>query len=139
LILKTIPESHQYLLKDETKAYAFVAAVLPSGGPNVTAVWFNTDGEHILFNTLDISAKFKGFSKNPKIALAIFDPQNPNIYFQIRGRVEMSQGEDAIAHTHELARKYTGKDFNMREGVVRVKFTVTPEHLTVWPPTSWKR
>jgi general stress protein 26 len=135
-MLETIPETHQYLLKDESKAYAFVAAVMPNGGPQLTCVWFNTDGEHILFNTMDFAAKHRYFKENDKIAVAIFDGKDPNKYVQIRGTVEMT-GEGAVEHTHALSRKYTGKDFELREGTVRVMYKVTPEKLTVWPPASW--
>jgi PPOX class probable F420-dependent enzyme len=133
-MIKIVPEEYQYLLKDETQAYAWVATVSPEDEPQLTCVWFNTDGEHILFNTTDKSAKYKFLSKNPKVAVAIVDPKNPHMYFQIRGEVEISTGEDAVEHTHALSRKYTGNDFKLFPGVERMKFTLKPESITLWPP-----
>ncbi|MCW5875760.1 MAG: pyridoxamine 5'-phosphate oxidase family protein [Anaerolineales bacterium] len=131
-VLEHIPESHRHLLEDATKAFAFVAAAAPSG-PQLTMVWFNTDGQHILFGTTDKAAKFRFFSKDPRIAVAIPDPQNPYQYLQLRGKVRLTE-EGAVEHTHELSRKYTGEDFKIPEGVKRVKYIVTPGSITAWPP-----
>ncbi|MGH2582584.1 MAG: TIGR03618 family F420-dependent PPOX class oxidoreductase [Anaerolineales bacterium] len=129
-----VPESQQYLLKDETKAFAYVATAMSNGQPQLTCVWFNTDGEgHILFNTVDRAAKFRYLSKNPRVAILISDPQDPHKYVQIRGRVEMTK-EGAVEHTHALSRKYTGKDFELRPGTLRVMYKVKPKRVTVWPP-----
>lgn len=132
-LIDKLPESYHYLLKDETKAFAWVATVSPKGEPQLTSVWFNTDGEHILFNTTDKSAKFKFLSQNPKVAVAIVDPADPHKYFQIRGTVAITT-DDAIEHTHALSRKYTGQDFKLFPGYEREKFIVTPESITLWPP-----
>jgi PPOX class probable F420-dependent enzyme len=133
-MIDLIPESYQYLLKDETKAFAWVATVNPRGGPQLTSVWFNTDGEQILFNTTDKSAKFRYLKANPRIALAIVDPTNAYKYVQVRGKVEVVQGPKAVEHTHALSRKYTGKDFELRPGFERVMYKVTPKRVTLWPP-----
>ncbi|MEX2161468.1 MAG: PPOX class F420-dependent oxidoreductase [Anaerolineales bacterium] len=132
-MIDLIPESHQYLLNDETKAFAWVATVNPDGGPQLTSVWFDTDGEHILFNTTDKSAKYRYLKANPKMAVAIVDPKDPHKYVQIRGKVKLTTA-GAVEHTHKLSRKYTGKDFQLRPGFERVKFIVTPRKVTVWPP-----
>lgn len=132
-MIDSIPESHQYLLKDDTKAFCWVATVMPNGVPQLTSVWFNTDGEHILFNSPQSSAKFRYLKKNPQIAVGIADPTDPYKYVQIGGKVEATT-DGAEDHTHALSRKYTGKDFQLRPGMMRVKFIVTPERVTVWPP-----
>lgn len=134
-IATLLPEKYRYLLKDETQAYAWVATASEDGQPQLTCVWFNTDGEHILFNTTDKSAKYKLLSKNPNIAVAIPDPKNPHMYFQARGRVEITT-VDAVEHTHQLSRKYTGKDFKLFPGVERMKFIVHTDSITLWPPQN---
>ena len=42
-----IPESHLDLLKDETKAFGFLATLMKDGSPQLTPVWFNSDGTYI--------------------------------------------------------------------------------------------
>lgn len=131
--LAQLPESYRSLLADEAKAFAWVATVSPSDEPQLTSVWFNTDGVNILFNTTDRSTKFKFLSKNPNIAIAIVDPADPYRYIQIRGQAKITT-EGAVEHTHALSRKYTGQDFKLFPGVEREKFIVHPESITLWPP-----
>ncbi len=134
-LLDKIPESHRSLLDDGTKAFAWVAAVMPNGGPQLTAVWFNTDGENILFGTSTGAAKYRYFKANDRVAISIPDPDNPYKYIQLRGRVQLTE-EGAVEHTHALSRKYTGKDFDIAPGSVRVMYKVKPQRILVWPPVS---
>lgn len=133
-MIKIIPPDYQYLLEDKTKAFAWVATVMPNGGPQLTSVWFNSNGKHILFNITDKSAKHRYLQANPRVVVAIVDPKDPYKYMQIRGRAEFEMGEAAVQHTHALSRKYTGKDFTLRPGVERVMYKVTPQRVTLWPP-----
>ncbi len=45
------PEKYLDLFQPETKAHLFLATIMPDGSPQVTPVWFDTDGEYILINT----------------------------------------------------------------------------------------
>lgn len=130
-----IPASHRSLLDPETKALAWIATVDSHNAPQLTAVWFDTDNEHILFNTSNTTVKYRYLKANPQIAVAIPDPQNAYKYLQIRGTVELVE-EDAVKHLHQLSHKYTGKDFDLRPGQTRVKYVVTPQSITIWPPQS---
>jgi PPOX class probable F420-dependent enzyme len=126
-----IPESHQDLLTDEKKAFAYLATNMPDGSPQLTALWFNTDGEHILFNTGEKRVKTRNIEQDPRVAVAIYDPENPYRYIQLRGRIETT-AEGATEQVHEISRKYTGKDFELREGDPRVIYKMTPEHVFAW-------
>lgn len=133
-MIDLIPFEYQYLLDDETKAFAWVATVMPKGGPQLTSVWFNSDRKHILFNITDKSAKHRNLQADPRVVVAIVDPKDPYRYIQIRGRATFEMGDAALAHTHALSRKYTGKDFTLRPGFERVMYKVTPQRVTLWPP-----
>ena len=47
----TIPESHRDIL--DTKALAHLATIMPDGRPQVTPVWFEFDGTHIIVNSAE--------------------------------------------------------------------------------------
>jgi hypothetical protein len=49
--MMNIPETHLDLLEDAKKAFLYLATLMPNGAPQVTPVWFSTDGTHILINT----------------------------------------------------------------------------------------
>jgi PPOX class probable F420-dependent enzyme len=107
--MKKIPESHLDLLKDETKAFAYLATIMKDGSPQVTPVWFNFDGEFIYINSAEGRIKDRNMRSRPVITLAIQDPANAYRYLQLRGKVIDYSHEGANDHIDTLSLKYTGK------------------------------
>ncbi len=123
-----IPEKVLYLLKWETKAFAFLALTLKDGSPHVTPIWFDWDGAHIIVNTARGRVKDKVLSRRPKVALAIAAPGDLYTYLQIRGRVDTETEEGGYEQICKLNEKYHGKyEFPRRPGQVRVTYTILPE------------
>ena len=81
------PEKYLDLLKPETKAFLFLSTVMPDDSPQVTPVWFDNDGEHILVNTNEGRTKDRNMKARPQVAVVIQDPADPYRYLQIRGKV----------------------------------------------------
>ena len=106
--MKVIPESHQDLLKDETKAFVYLATLMKDGSPQVTPIWFDTEGEYIRINTAKGRLKDKNMRARPSVALCISDPKNPYRYVQIRGKVVEIITEGAEEHIDKLNMKYHG-------------------------------
>ena len=86
------------MLTREKKAFAFLALVKKDGTPQVTPIWFDYDGTHIIINTAHGRVKDKILHKRPCVALAIPDPANPYRYIQIRGKVA-AETEEGVATT----------------------------------------
>ena len=127
--MEYIPKEFQDLLADETKAFAFLATTMSDGSPQVTPVWFNTDGEHILINTAKGRVKDKNMRIRPEVAIAVPDPENPYRYLQIRGRVIEFTEEGAEEHFDSVAVAYIGKPFDYPSDQVRVIFKILPEFI----------
>jgi len=126
-----VPESYIDLINDETKAFAFVATLMKNGSPQLTPVWFNTDGKHILINTAIGRVKEKNMRRDARVALVIVDPHNPYRYMQIRGKVVEVTTQGAREHIDVLSKKYRGVDkYTTRANEVRVTFKILPEHIT---------
>ena len=127
--MATVPESYRDLLAK--KSFAHVATVGRDGAPQVTPVWVDYDGTHVRFNTAKGRVKVRNLARNPRVALAIQDPDNPYRYVQIRGRVVEATEEGADAHIDALAKKYLGQDKYpfRRPGEVRVMYKVLPESV----------
>lgn len=106
--MKNIPDKFQVLFKDETKAFLFLATTMDDGSPQVTPVWFNTDGEFILVNSAKGRTKDRNMRARPKIAVAIMDPADPYRYIQLRGEVVEIIEEGAREHINALSLKYRG-------------------------------
>jgi len=107
--MKSIPEKYHDLLKDETKAFLFLATSMKDGSPQVTPIWFNHDEEHILINSAKGRIKDRNMRARPQVAFVIQDPADPYRYLQVRGRVVEIVEEGALEHIISLAKKYTGK------------------------------
>jgi PPOX class probable F420-dependent enzyme len=128
----TIPESHQDLLKDETRAHAYLATVMSDGTPQLTPLWFNVEGEHILINSAKGRIKDKNMRARPNIAILITDPKNPFYRFlQIRGRVVEITEKDAASHISALSLKYDEKPWTVQAGQTRVVYKILPEKVSV--------
>lgn len=127
--MSAIPDSFKDLL--QKKAFATLATVNADGTPQVTPVWFDYDGTHIRFNTARGRVKDRNLRRNPAVALAVMDPDNPYRYLQVRGRVAEVTEAGADAHIDALAKKYTGQDryANRRPGEVRVTYKIAPERV----------
>jgi PPOX class probable F420-dependent enzyme len=123
-----VPDEYQDLLADKTRAFAYLATLMADGTPQVTPIWFNTDGTHILINSATGRIKDRNMRARPQVALVIADPKNPYRYVQVRGRIVEFTQEGADAHIDALAGKYTGeaKYQNHRTGEYRVIYKILP-------------
>lgn len=65
----------------------YLATAMADGSPQVTQTWVATDGEHVIINSVQGYVKIKNIERDPRVAVAIFAPDNPTRYFQVRGRV----------------------------------------------------
>ncbi|HVP82024.1 MAG TPA: hypothetical protein VMS35_03190 [Nitrososphaeraceae archaeon] len=74
----------------------------------------------------------KNISRDPRVALAIADQNNPYDMVTIRGKViEQISGDVAEEHIDKLAKKYIGKDKypGRSPGEKRVLFKIKPEKI----------
>ncbi|MHB8485593.1 MAG: PPOX class F420-dependent oxidoreductase [Candidatus Acidiferrales bacterium] len=128
---KNIPEKYADLLTKP--AFANLATVMPDGSPQVTPVWVDFDGSHILFNSALGRVKDKNIRRDPRVSVAIQDPGNPYRYLEVRGRVVEITQKGADEHINKLSQKYLGKPvYPFRQpGEVRVLYRIEPEHVSV--------
>ena len=126
----SIPEKYKDLF--EKKAFANLATVMPDGTPQVTPVWVDYDGNHVLVNSARGRQKDKNMERNPAVSLSIMDPDNPYRYLEVRGRVAEITEEGAEEHIDKMAKKYMGLDkYPLRQpGEQRVLYKIEPEHTT---------
>lgn len=129
--MQAIPASHHDLLEDATRAFAFIATVMPDGSPQVTPVWFDADDEHILINTAEGRVKDKNMRRRPRVALCLMDTSDPYRYLQIRGHVVERTYEGADGHIDRLSRKYHGRPWVPHPGQKRVLYKIRPEKTDV--------
>jgi len=126
-----IPERLIDLLSPEKKAFASLALTLADGSPQVTPIWFDWDGTHIILNTARERVKDKVMRRRGKVALSIVDPGDPYRYLQIRGRIVDETEQGAYDVICDLRLKYRGdRNYPRNPGEVRVTYRVLPEQVS---------
>jgi len=125
-----IPDKYKDLF--DKKAFANLATVMPDGTPQVTPVWVDYDGKHVLVNSARGRRKDKNMERNPAVALSILDPDNPYRYLEVRGRVVDITEEGADEHIDKMAKKYMGVDTYpyKRPEDVRVLYKIEPTKVS---------
>jgi PPOX class probable F420-dependent enzyme len=115
----------------ERPIIAHLATLDPEGRLQITPLWIDHDGNDILVNTADGRVKAKNMRDNPQVAISLVDPENTYAVVSLRGRVTDITTDGADAHIDSLAKKYLGADSYpfRRDGEVRLKVRITPEHI----------
>ncbi|RSM82693.1 PPOX class F420-dependent oxidoreductase [Amycolatopsis sp. WAC 01375] len=106
-----------------------LATVNRDGSPQVSAMWIDLEGDHIVFNTAVGRVKEENLRRDPRVSLSCLDTDNPYDRVVIQGRaVEFVEGDEADHCMDRLAKKYVGTDrFEWRiPGERRVKVLVEP-------------
>lgn len=119
----------------EQEVFAAFATKSPDGSLNLTPVWVDHDGEHVLVNTLRGRRKEKNVRRDPTVALMALDPADPYRYVTVQGSVVALTEAGAADHYRALARRYTGEEdrYERRYGDEersRVILEIEPETVT---------
>ena len=128
--MASIPQSHADLFTKP--AIASFATVNEEGRPQVTPVWCDFDGTHVRINSAKGRMKDRNMRRDPRVTLAIQDPDNPYRYLEVRGRVVEITEAGADAHIDSLAKKYLGVDKypHRQPGEMRVMYKIQPERAS---------
>src|SRR5579871_5780473 len=78
-----IPEKYRDLFNK--KAFASLGTLMPDGRPQVTPVWVDYDGTNLIVNSAKGRAKDKNMRRDPRVSLAVIDPDNPYRYLEVCG------------------------------------------------------
>jgi PPOX class probable F420-dependent enzyme len=128
---QVIPEKYRDLFNK--KAFASLGTLMPDGSPQVTPVWCDVEGDLVIINSAKGRQKDRNLRRDPRVSLAIIDPDNPYRYLELRGRVVEITEQGAAAHIDKMAKKYLGVDKypykNPNE--IRVMYKIQPNHATM--------
>ncbi|MGW5558284.1 PPOX class F420-dependent oxidoreductase [Micromonospora sp. NPDC003944] len=124
-----LPEDLLTLLREPSTC--FVTTLMPDGSPQLTQTWVDTDGTHILINTVETHQKTRNVRRDPRVAVAVSDPQKPGRYHEVRGRVVRTSTEGAAEHIDRLAQRYLGGPYPWFGGrdQIRIILTIEPDRV----------
>ena len=125
-----IPENYRDLF--EKKAFASLGTLMSDGKPQVTPVWVDFDGTHVIVNSAKGRVKDRNMRRDPRVSMALIDPDNPYRHLQLQGHVVDITEKGAVQHIDKMAKKYLGKDkypFS-QPGEVRVLYKIEPDSVS---------
>ena len=125
-----LPERAKKLI--EGRNFANIATLMKDGSPQVTTTWVDRDGDILLINTTKNRVKTRNIRRDPRVAVSIFNMNDPYDALFIRGKVVDLRSESAEEHIDKLAHKYIGTDY--RQHGDRVILRIEPLHVTLMKP-----
>lgn len=126
--MATIPEDKLDLF--EKPAIATIATLLSDGRPQVTPVWVDYDGTHLLVVTRKGTRKHENVERDPRVTVTVLDPDDSYRYVEVRGDVEAMPEEGALAFSDEQARRYWGvEQYPYERDAPRVLLHIRPERV----------
>ena len=114
------PECRNFLLSGTRTGK--LATVRTDGRPHVIPVWFELDGDTIIFTTWHTSVKATNMRRDARVCLCVDDDTPPFAYAQIEGTVQMTAEPDALLYwATRIAGRYMGaalaETYGKRNGV----------------------
>jgi PPOX class probable F420-dependent enzyme len=109
----------------------FISTTMPDGSPQLTQTWVDTDGAHILINTVEGFQKVKNIRRDPRVAVAVSDPDNPSRYYSVRGKVLSVSSEGGAEHIEQLAQRYLATPYPWYGGRDQIRLIITIEPHTI--------
>jgi PPOX class probable F420-dependent enzyme len=125
----SIPENYMDLFNKP--AFGSFTTLMPDGSPQTTPVWVDFENGRILVNSALGRQKDKNLRRDPRVAIAVIDPENPYRYLEVRGKVAEITQNGAEQHIDKMAKKYLGKDKYpfAQPGEQRVLYKIEPEKI----------
>jgi PPOX class probable F420-dependent enzyme len=88
--------------------FATVATLDADGSPHTSVVWILRDGDDVLFSTKTGRVKARNLARDPRVALSVYELDNPYSSVDIRGTAELvADPEKALPE--QVSMKYLGE------------------------------
>src|SRR5262245_50987296 len=56
----------------------YLATTMADGSPQVTQTWVDTDGKHVLINSVQSHVKIRNIARDPRVAVAVAERDDPS-------------------------------------------------------------
>jgi PPOX class probable F420-dependent enzyme len=115
------------------KNFASVATLMPDGSPQVHPVWVDREGDTVVINATTSRQRFRNLKRDPRVALCVFDMENPYSEVAVRGKAIGITQEGAEEHIDRLSMKYRGRPYPAHKADdPRVIIRIRPDRVTNW-------
>jgi len=88
-----------------------LATVRKDGRPHVVPIWFDLDGDTVVFTTGGRSLKFMNMKRDPRVCMTVDDQTPPYSYVMIEGTASFSDDPAELLHwATRIGGRYMGED-----------------------------
>jgi len=94
----------------DKKAFGAFTTLNADGSPQTSPVWVDYQQGQVWVNSAIGRLKDRNVRRDPRVAVAIIDPENAYRYVEVRGRVREITQTGADEHIDKMAKKYLGQD-----------------------------
>jgi PPOX class probable F420-dependent enzyme len=128
------PEEYRAFLLERPRT-AKLATVRADGRPHVAPIWFDLDGDTLVFTTWHTTVKAANLRRDPRVCLCIDDDAPPFAFVIVEGIAAISaDAADLRRWATSIAGRYMGSDqadaYGSRNGVAgELLVRVTPTHV----------
>jgi PPOX class probable F420-dependent enzyme len=125
------PEEYRAFLTERPRT-ASLATVRADGRPHVAPIWFDLDGDDLIFTTWHTSIKGQNLRRDPRVSLCVDDEAPPFAFVLFEGTATVSEDLDELrVWATRIAARYMGSDkaeaYGQRNGVAgELLVRVTP-------------
>ncbi|HWP91213.1 MAG TPA: PPOX class F420-dependent oxidoreductase [Thermodesulfobacteriota bacterium] len=115
-----------------------LATVRKDGRPHVVPIWFDLDGEAIVFTTGGESVKARNMKRDPRVCICVDDETPPFSFVQVEGVASFSEDLKEMLHwATRIGGRYMGADqaeaFGKRNAVPgELLVRVSPTKIIGW-------
>ncbi len=114
-------EERELFLRDPVRP-AVVATQRADGRPHAAPVWYDLDGDTIVFTTGAYTVKGRNLTRDSRVALCVQDERPPFSFVAIEGRAELVDDLDEVRRwATRIAGRYMGAEqaaeYGKRNGV----------------------
>ncbi|MEJ7819423.1 MAG: PPOX class F420-dependent oxidoreductase, partial [Rubrobacteraceae bacterium] len=90
---------------------ASLATVRADGRPHVAPVWFDLDGDTLLFMTGESTVKGRNLRHESRVSLCVDDEQPPFAFVLLEGTVELADNDpDMLYWATRIGGRYMGEE-----------------------------
>ncbi|MGI9022866.1 MAG: PPOX class F420-dependent oxidoreductase [Acidimicrobiales bacterium] len=101
---------------------AMLSSVRADGRPHVAPIWYDVDGDLVVFTTGASTVKGRNLQRDPRVALCVHDDQPPYSFVLVEGVAEISDDREALrSWAARIGGRYMGAhradEYGARNGV----------------------
>ena len=111
------PEEYHHFMLQRART-GKLASVREDGSPHIAPIWYDLDGDVVMFTTWTTTVKARNIRRDPRVSLCVDEDAPPFSFVIVEGRAEFVSPppEKLLYWTTRIAARYMGADLAQAYG-----------------------